>query len=101
MFLHFCDLYQKAHSKHVSLDVLAPNNDAIALEGLRELTLRRDQAIGRECMKLETSNLAFHADRWVELGNGHTMPPLLTQSTRLCPAASASTSACWPSCCAR
>jgi hypothetical protein len=62
MFLHFGDLYSKAHSKHLSFDSLAPNDDAVVLEGLRELTLRRGRAVGRECQRLAAPDLATHAE---------------------------------------
>jgi BRO1-like domain len=57
MYLHFDDLYTKANSPPISLDSLAPDNsDATVLAGIRELSLRRNQSVGRECCKFETSD---------------------------------------------
>lgn len=63
MFLYFGDLYTKANTKHVSLDTLAADDDVVALEGLRELTVRRDQSVGRECLKLDSADVEYHANR--------------------------------------
>jgi len=57
MYLHFEDLYTKANSPPISLDSLAPaNSDATILAGIRELSARRNQSVGRECCKFEPSD---------------------------------------------
>lgn len=57
MYLHFSDLYTKANSPPISLDSLAPaNSDATGLAGIRELSARRSQSVGRECCKFKPSD---------------------------------------------
>jgi hypothetical protein len=57
MYLHFDDLYTKAKSPTISLDALAPpESDATVLSGIRELSARRNQSVGRECYAFESSD---------------------------------------------
>jgi len=70
MYLPFEDLYAKFDSKHVSLDVFAPpDGDAVALEGLRELTLRRGMSVERECFRTtDSADIQFHI-QWLVIHN--------------------------------
>ena len=58
MDLHFDDFYTQMDSNAVSLISLAPPGSEVGiLEGLRELTTRRAQSVGRECFKLDAGTL--------------------------------------------
>lgn len=84
MFLPFDDLYTKSDAKHVSLDTLAPpNGDAMALEGLRELTVRRDHSCGRECFRLDTADTDYHI-QWYVLLEKYLFQMLATTQPWLC-----------------
>jgi hypothetical protein len=61
MYLHFDDLYTAAGSVPTSLDPLAPAaSDLSVLEGLRELSARRNQSVCREGFVLGEVNVAEH-----------------------------------------
>jgi hypothetical protein len=58
--LNFGDNYSKATTKHVQFDQLV-RDDVSVLEGLRELTLRRDQSVRGECLKQPGTTLEDQA----------------------------------------
>jgi len=60
-WLHFGDNFTKASTKHVAFQLEIPSDDPATLEGLRELTLRRDQACRAECYKQPDATLEDQA----------------------------------------
>lgn len=66
-WLHFGDNYSKTSTKHVQFDQLVPGEDVSVLEGLRELTLRRDQSCGAESLKQHQATLEDQA-QWCGAG---------------------------------
>jgi hypothetical protein len=61
--LHFSDGYTACTTRHASFDTagVLPTSSScpLHLEGLRELTLRRDQALCGECLRLQSSTLDY------------------------------------------
>ena len=49
--------------RRACVQVVAPS-DALALEGLRVLTLRREQSVQRECLRLESQASPEHHAQW-------------------------------------
>ncbi|GAB4823071.1 hypothetical protein N2152v2_010117 [Parachlorella kessleri] len=64
--LLFGDDFTKASTKHFAFQLEIASADPAALEGLRELTLRRDQACRAECYKLPHATLEDQAQWFVK-----------------------------------
>ena len=71
MHLQFDDLYENTHTKPLSLTALAPpDSDVSVLEGLRELTTRRNLSAGNESFQVMDAGegVAVHIERCGQQG---------------------------------
>eukprot|EP00887_Chlorella_sp_A99_P008083 scaffold12.g8083.t1 len=66
LWLHWADGLDCLETAPLALDQLVTPEDALALEGVRVLALRREQSVGRQCLRLaEHATLANHV-AWTE-----------------------------------
>ena len=56
-WLHWGDSLAMAHTKHAAFEGLRPAEDAMTLEGLRELGVRRNQGLCGDVFKLASATM--------------------------------------------